>query len=48
MGILDDQLLGRVTLSNRLTGRGYNNILVNDLPVLLEHMSLLQETTRVV
>jgi hypothetical protein len=42
VGIIDDQLLGPVVLPNRLTGAVYHSFLVNDLPVLFEHVPLHQ------
>jgi hypothetical protein len=42
VGILGDQLLGPVVLPNRLTGPVYHRFLVNDSPVLLEHVPLYQ------
>jgi hypothetical protein len=41
-GISGEQLLGAVVLHNRLTGAVHHRFLVNDLPVLLEHMPLHQ------
>jgi hypothetical protein len=42
VGILGDQPLGPVVLPNRLTCAVYQRFLVNDLPVLLEHVPLHQ------
>jgi hypothetical protein len=42
VGILGLHLLGPVVLPNRLTGAVYHLLLVNDLPVLLEHVPLHQ------
>jgi hypothetical protein len=41
--IIGDQLLGPVVLPNRQTGAMYHRFLVNDLPVLLEHVLLHQQ-----
>jgi hypothetical protein len=38
--ILRDQFLGPVILPNTITGAVYHRILVNDLPVHLEHVPL--------
>jgi hypothetical protein len=42
VGIVGDQILGPVVLPNRLTGAVCRRFLVNDLPVLLEHVPLHQ------
>jgi hypothetical protein len=43
VGILGDQCLGPVFLSKKLTGAVYYHFLVNDLPLLLEQVSLHQQ-----
>lgn len=42
VGLLGDKFLGPVVLPKRLTGEAYHRFLVNDLPVLLGHVLLLQ------
>jgi hypothetical protein len=42
VGIIGDKHLGPVVLPNRLTGAVYHRFLVNNLPVLLEHVPLHQ------
>jgi hypothetical protein len=42
VGIVGDKVLGEAVLLNRLTGAVYQCFLVNDLPVLLEHVPLHQ------
>jgi hypothetical protein len=42
VGIVGDQLLGPFVLPNKLTDEVYHRCLVNDLPVLLEHVPLHQ------
>jgi hypothetical protein len=43
VGILGDQHLGPDVLPNRITGAVYDSFLVNDLPILLEHVPLHQQ-----
>jgi hypothetical protein len=42
VGIVRDKLLGPVVLPNRQTGAVYHRLLLNDLPVLLEHVPVHQ------
>jgi hypothetical protein len=42
VAISGDQLLGPVVLPTGLTGAVYHRVLVNDLPVFLEHVPLHQ------